>query len=87
MRLSPGDEFTQETACAADPNQCLSPCGELSVVIRIDQRALIGGALRGVPMSTADLRRSAWAVLNVALVAVWFFALFAVGAAIAGLLI
>ena len=38
-------------------------------------------------MSITDLRRSAWAVLNVALVAVWFIAFFAVGAAIAGLLI
>ena len=34
-----------------------------------------------------DLKRSAWAVLNVALVATWFFALFAAGAAIAGFLI
>ena len=35
-------------------------------------------------MSTVELKRS---VLSVALVATWFFALFAVGAAIAGLLI
>ena len=38
----------------------------------------------GVPMSTVELKRSA---LNVALTATWFFALFAIGAAIAGLLI
>ena len=38
-------------------------------------------------MSMTDLRRSASTVLNVALVAIWFFVLFAVGAAIAGLLL
>ena len=38
----------------------------------------------GVPMSSVEVKRS---VLSVALVATWFIALFAVGAAIAGLLI
>jgi hypothetical protein len=38
-------------------------------------------------MSIVGLRRSASAALNVALVAIWFFVLSAVGAAIAGLLI
>ena len=36
-------------------------------------------------MSMADLRRSASTVLNVALVAIWFLALSAVGAIIVGL--